>query len=208
MMPRQIEGIRSRGIMGLTPDARAGCCEHLAWWVEGAGPLTTDSGPLPHGRSGYRLPSLAGLGLSDHRLDPGRPEGDPGAIVHGPGLGNEAVHLDRVALADRLRRHAGHLDREQVGGAVAHGQELDDVQRLAVLVGPGPLGLEVDHRLRRHRAHKRDRRRVHRELHGYLLLIRRRPSDATVYTSRCIDGRSLTAPPRVVVTRHRKVGAG
>jgi hypothetical protein len=27
----------------------------------------------------------------------------------------------RGALADGLRRHAGDLDREQIGGAVAHG---------------------------------------------------------------------------------------
>src|SRR5215212_1366884 len=118
MIPRRMEGIRSRGIMGLTPDARAGCCEHLAWWVEGAGPLTTDSGPLPHGRSGYRLPSLAGLGLSDDRLDPGRPEGDPGAVVHGPGLGDQAGDLDRVALANRLRRLTGDLDGQDLGLAL------------------------------------------------------------------------------------------
>jgi len=53
-----------------------------------------------------------------------------------------------MTLAD-ARRHPGHLDREQVGGAVAHGQELDDVQGLAVLVGLGPAGVEVDHRLGR-----------------------------------------------------------
>src|SRR4029453_2959176 len=59
----------------------------------------------------------------------------------------------------------GDLDRDQVGAVLAHDQELGDVERLAVLVGLGSAGLEVDHRLGRHRAQERDRRCVDRELH-------------------------------------------
>jgi hypothetical protein len=62
-------------------------------------------------------------------------------------LETQAVHLDRDALANGWRRDAGDLDRQQVGRAVAHGQELDEVQGLAVLIRLGPAGLDVDHRL-------------------------------------------------------------
>src|SRR5215203_5046525 len=85
MIPSRMEGIRSRGIMGLTPDARAGCCEHSAWWVEGAGVRANGSGPLPHGRLGIASSRLAGLGLGHDGLDPGRAEGDPASVVHAPG---------------------------------------------------------------------------------------------------------------------------
>ena len=45
-------------------------------------------------------------------------------------------------------------------------EQLDDVQGLAVLVGPWPLGLEVDHRLGGQGTQERDGRGVDRELHG------------------------------------------
>jgi hypothetical protein len=66
-------------------------------------------------------------------------------------------HLDRVALADAGTRCAGHLDGNDVGRPVTHGDELHHVERLTVLVGPGPLGLEVDHRLGLDRAQERYR---------------------------------------------------
>src|SRR5215218_11471818 len=75
---------------------------------------------------------LAGLGLSDHRLDPGRPERDPSTVVHRPGLGDQAGDLDRVALADSLRRLAGNLDGQDLGLALGQGDQLDDIERLAV----------------------------------------------------------------------------
>ena len=50
---------------------------HLVWWVEGTGLASGGSGPLPHGRLGSTSFLLAGLGLSDDWLDPGRPERDP-----------------------------------------------------------------------------------------------------------------------------------
>jgi hypothetical protein len=79
------------------------------------------------------------------------------------------MHLDRVALTDGLRGHAGHLDADDLGRPIGHGDQLHQVQRLAVLVGPGSLGLEVDHRLGLDCAQGRDRRGVHRELHTLLL---------------------------------------
>jgi hypothetical protein len=66
----------------------------------------------------------------------------------------------------------GHLDGQDLGRPVGHGDELHQVQRLAVLVRPWPLGLEVDHRLGLDCAQERDGRGVHRELHGLLLLLR------------------------------------
>src|SRR5918995_5002309 len=86
--------------------------------------------------------SSAGLGSRDSRLDPGRPERDPGAVVHRPGLGDQAGDLDRVALAD-ARGHAGNLDGQDLGLALAQGDELHDIERLAVPVRPGLAGLEV-----------------------------------------------------------------
>ena len=40
------------------------------------------------------------LAMGDGRLDPSGPERDPGAVVHGPGLGDQTGDLDRDALAD------------------------------------------------------------------------------------------------------------
>jgi hypothetical protein len=66
-------------------------------------------------------------------------EGDPGAVLHGPGLGDQAGDLDRVTLA-QARRVAGHLDGQDLGRPIGQGDQLHQVQRLAVLVRPGPLG--------------------------------------------------------------------
>jgi hypothetical protein len=74
-----------------------------------------------------------------------------------PGLGDQPRDLDRRTLPDARRGDAGDLDRDQVGAVLAHDQELHGVERLTVLVGAGPLGLEVDHRLGRQRAQERDR---------------------------------------------------
>jgi hypothetical protein len=82
------------------------------------------------------------------------------------------VDLDRVALANPGTGQARHLHGDDVGRPVGHGDQLDDIERLAVLVGPGPLGLEVDHRLGLDRAQERDRRCIHRELQRLLPLPR------------------------------------
>jgi hypothetical protein len=83
-------------------------------------------------------------------------------------LGDQAGDLDRVALAD-ARRQARHLDGQDLGLALGQGNQLHHVQRLAVLVCPGLLGIERQDRLWLQGAQERDRGRVHRELH-------RRPS--------------------------------
>jgi hypothetical protein len=100
----------------------------------------------------------ARLRLRHDGLDPGGAEGDPGAVVHGPGLGDQAGDLDRVALAD-ARRLAGDLDGEDLGLALGQGDQLDDIERLAVLVGPWLLGVERQDRLGFQGAQKRNRGR-------------------------------------------------
>jgi hypothetical protein len=102
----------------------------------GGGPESAPTAPVPSLTVAVASPPLllAGLGLGHDRLDPGRPEGDPGAVVHRPGLGDQAGDLDRVALADGLRGLAGDLDGEDLGLALGQGDELDDVERLTVLV--------------------------------------------------------------------------
>src|SRR5215213_8968541 len=55
------------------------------------------------------------------------------------------MHLDRVTLAD-ARGHPGDLDGQDLGLALGQGDQLDDVERLAVLIGPGLLGVERQHR--------------------------------------------------------------
>jgi hypothetical protein len=122
--------------------------QHLVWWVEGTAARLA-AAPAPSLTRSWAPPPLgsAGLGLRDGRLDAGRPEGDPGAVVHRPRLGHEAVHLDRVTLAD-TRGLAGHLDSQDLGLTLGQGDQLDDVERFAVLVGPGLLGVERQNRLR------------------------------------------------------------
>jgi hypothetical protein len=78
---------------------------------------------------------LAGLGLGDGRLDAGRPERDPGPVIHRPRLGDQAGDLDRVTLAD-ARGHAGDLDGQDLGLALGQGDQLHHIERLAVLVRP------------------------------------------------------------------------
>jgi hypothetical protein len=48
------------------------------------------------------------------RLDAGGPEGHPGAVGHGPGLGDQAVYLDRVALADARAGQVGTRIRAEI----------------------------------------------------------------------------------------------
>jgi hypothetical protein len=78
------------------------------------------------------------------------------------------VHLDRVALADARGRDAGHLDGQDLGCTLGQGDQLDHIQRLAVLIRSGPPGLEVQDRLWLKGAQERDRGCVHRELHALL----------------------------------------
>src|SRR5512132_2210990 len=138
-------------------------------WVEGTG-SSLAAAPVPSLTDSWAPPPLwsarLGLCLGDGRLDAGRPEGDPAAVVHGPGLGDQAGDLDRVALADAGTGQAGHLDSDDLGRPVGHGDELHHVERLAVLVGPGPPRLEIDHRLGLDRAQERNGRGVHWELHA------------------------------------------
>ena|SRR5829696_4349840 len=63
------------------------------------------------------------------------------------GWGDQAGDLDRVALADSLRRLAGDLDGEDLGLALAQRDQLHDIQRLAVLIRPWLLGVERQDRL-------------------------------------------------------------
>ena len=142
---------------------------HPVWWVEGTG-SSLAAAPAPSLTVARASPPflLAGLGGWDRRLDPSGAEGDPGAVVHGPGLGDQPGDLDRVALAD-ARGHAWHLDGQDLGLALAQGDQLDDVERLAVLVGPWLLGVERQDRLRLQGAQERDRGRVDWELHAVLL---------------------------------------
>jgi hypothetical protein len=118
-MATAIEGIRSRAYdqgasWGLTPDARAGGCRHrLSGWRGPAARLA--AAPAPSLTVAWASPpSSARLGGRDDGLDAGGAEGDPGAVVHRPRLGDQARHLDRVALA-QTRGQAGHLDRENLG---------------------------------------------------------------------------------------------
>src|SRR5215213_8972539 len=104
MIPRLIEGIRSRGITGsLLMQLGSGVASTRPGWVGGVGrfPTAVSAPPLV---GNWWHPSLrsAGLGLGDGRLDPGGAERDPGAVGHGPGLGDQTGHLHRGALADGL----------------------------------------------------------------------------------------------------------
>jgi hypothetical protein len=71
-----------------------------------------------------------------------------------------------VALADGLRGLAGDLDGQDLGLTLGQGDQLDHVQRLAVLIRSLLLGLEVQQWVRLQGAQERDGRGVDRELHG------------------------------------------
>src|SRR5215207_7002695 len=103
--------------MGSTPDAKAGCWRTwLGGWRGPAARLAAAPAPsLTVARAPPPLWSARfGLRLRDGRLDPSRPERHARAVGHGPGLGDQAVDLDRVALA-QARRVAGHLDGQDLG---------------------------------------------------------------------------------------------
>src|SRR5512132_2427389 len=135
--------------MGSTPDAKAGCWRTRLRWVEGTG-SSLAAAPAPSLTVARAPPPLSsarlGLRLRNGRLDASRPERHARAVGHGPGLGHQAVDLDRVALA-QARGQAGHLDGQDLGLALAQGDQLDHIQRLAVPIRPWLPGLEVDHRL-------------------------------------------------------------
>src|SRR4029453_5386044 len=90
--------------------------------------------PVPSLTVAWAAPPLwsAGLDLGHHRLDPGGPERDAGAVLHRPGVGDQPGDLDWMPLAE-ARGHAGHLDGQDLSLAVAQGDQLDDVKGLAVL---------------------------------------------------------------------------
>src|SRR5512132_3340464 len=106
--------------MGSIPDARARCWRTWSGGWRGPRLAWRRLRPPPSQSLGLHLLSLAGLGLSDSRLDARRPERHPGAVVHGPGLGDQAGDLDRVALAD-ARGQAGDLDGQDLGLALGQG---------------------------------------------------------------------------------------
>src|SRR5829696_3912163 len=59
------------------------------------GPESAPTGPVPSLTIAWAAPPLwsAGLGLSHDRLDAGRPEGDPGAVVLDQGWATSPVTL-------------------------------------------------------------------------------------------------------------------
>src|SRR5512132_3366861 len=77
--------------MGSIPDARARCSR--TWSGGWRGPAARfAAAPAPSLTVARAPPTsflLAGLGLGHGRLDPGGAERDPGAVVHGPGLGDQ-----------------------------------------------------------------------------------------------------------------------
>src|SRR5918995_1163994 len=102
--------------MGSIPYAKA---RRSRTWSGGwRGPGSLAAAPVPSLTVAWAPPPRsARLRLCDHWLDPGRPERHPGAVIHRPRLGDQASHLDRVALAD-ARGQARHLDGQDLGLAL------------------------------------------------------------------------------------------